>query len=723
MFGDFGFNGSFGRFGISSGGGSAPASVLSAVQADGWQGVWASATPPTFDPDNNPITQRFSRAGYDANGNATTYTEDLVILRRVRNPYSVGGAQLTDTASNVALQDYVLSTDSAVGVTNSSTEISPKPIAAWTMRDRQMVGDSIYWEIAAFHYYARNGRQVACVRVRGNDGTTQTPWQVVSTTAVSTYCEDANAVEVYSGTLDVSTLAAGTVSNPASCWLEAEVMPWIGGTASVCRSEDSSVAREFSRRYFGRNVTRAASPAYAYVASAGASPAGNDATGVWSTDPTVADDFPFLTVTGALTAMNVGAGNQAATNSIMDGCRIRIVDTVSMGAGPATARAQIIASLIVERAPGTARAAAIITHGASFRPRLTLTGSPVSLTEGSIVFNDVTINRTGAFTFIGEAANQLQCNFHNVAMPNTNTGSIHTSNAHVYFFGITFPTTVPSLGQTALQKRIMRGIVADLNNTGMEGWVTVGCNITRVNALGFADPSKPFISYSNKWLNPSSAGGVGSFQGVVSGGDLGGLVWVQNLIEATHTTTATAGFRFANDSPALGNIVHAVIHHNTETGYGSVNRRNQAYDEAPVARFHKFISQVGDLPSQLNTKGDVFQLDATRLGQFAYTHGVGCRGNFTMFQTNSAVTYSEMQTFPGLNCSIGTSSTVRNDPLFTNYQGTGGSGGTPSSGAGGGTYTLTGPSPARSRVANPVLAFDLAGNARPSANDAAGAYA
>ncbi len=712
------------RFG---GGGAAVAPLISSVQADGWQGVWASGTPPTFDPNGAPVYQTFTRQGFDATGAAVTFSEQIPILRRVREPFP---NQLTDTASNVALGDYIVSTDSASGVTNNSTEISPKPIANWVMRDRPLVGDTIDWEIIAFHYYARDNRQVACVRVRANDGTTQTPWQVVSTTAISSYCEDANPVEVYRGTLDVSALADGAVGAPTLCWLEGEVMPWVGADnatyalSSVLKSEESSVHREFSRRYFGRSTARAATPPIAYVASAAAVPAGNDATGVWSTTDATAAASPFLTVTGAMTAMDVGAGNQAATNSIMDGCRIKIVDTVSLGAGPGTSRTQRVAAVVVERAAGTARAAAIATHGASFRARLGIGTLLGTLSEGAIVFYDMTINRTGAFTFIGEAANQLQVHFHNVAFPNTSATTIQ-SNSQVYFYGTTFTTTAISLGQTALQKRIMRGIVADVNSLSIEGWLNVGCNFTRPNGLGFSDPAKPFIAYSNKWFNPSSTGGVGSFQGTVSGGDLGPVAWVQNLIEATHVNTATAGIRFANDSPALGNLVHAVFHHNTETGYNSVNRRNQVYDESPVARFHKFVSQVGDLPSQLNTKGDIFDADGTRLGQFAYTHGVGCRGNFTMFQTNSAALWSEFQTFPGIGSLIGTDPNTPQSPyatMFTNYQGTTGAAGVPVAGAGGGTYTLGGSAPARGILAKPVLAFDLAGSARPTSNDSAGAY-
>lgn len=698
------------------GGSGAVASVLSLVQSDGWQGVWASGTPPTFDPNGAPVFQTFTRQGYDAAATATTYSEQVPMLRRVREPYP---NQLTDTASNVALGDYILSTDTATDVTNNSTETSPKPIAMWVMRDRQMVGDTIDWEIIAFHYYARNNRQVAAVRVRANDGTTQTPWQVVASTAISSYCEDANPVEVYRGTLNISALAAGTVAAPTVGWLEAEVMPWIGATASVFRSEDQTEPREFSRRYFGRNVSRAATPPLAYVSSTGV-----DATGVWSTTAATASGLPFLTVTGALNAFNDAARGTPATNNILDGCRIRIVDTVNLGAGSATSRPQNVASVVVERAPGTSRAAAIVTVGATFRSRIGTTGLSGGLTEGAITFYDMTINRTGAFTFAGETANLLQVAIHNVVFSNSSATQF-LSNAAAYMFGVTFPGTNVAIAQSgaASQKRMLRGVTIDVNSANQEAWVTIGSTITRPSLTASLDTTKQRIAYSNKWLNPSSTNGVAAWVGTVAGENIGPIVWAQNLIEATHTTTATAGFRAANDSPAVGNIVHAVIHHNVNTGYNSVNRNNFFYDESPIARFHKFVSQVGDLPSQLNTKGDIFALDGTRLGQFAYTHGVGCRGNFTMFQTNSAVLWSEFQTFPGIGSVIGASSTVRNDPLFTDYEGTGGSGGTPSAGAGGGTYTLTAPSPARGIVAKPVLAFDLAGAVRPSINDAAGAYA
>jgi hypothetical protein len=653
----------------------------------------------------DPVTVQ--RQGFDATGAATTITDTLYTMKRVRQPYPNENSL---TADKVTLGEYIYSTDTIAGVTNSSTETSPKPVCAWTMEARRLVGNSIDWEIIAFHINGRGRQFVPCVQVRATDGTTTTAWQTVSTTSLSTHAEDANPIEVFAGTLDITALASGVVT------LEAQVPPFIGGAASVRSTADTAVQREFSPRRFYKDAARFAAPPLAYVASTG-----NDSTGVWSTSAATAAATPFLTVGGAMTAMNDATRGTPATGGFMDGCRIRIVDTVSIGS-VSTTRTQYAASPVIERAPGTARASAIVTWGATFRPRLGVGTLLGGLTEGAISFYDVTVNRTGAFTMIGEAGTVLQCHFRNVALANSSATAINNSNSVSYFYGVVNSGTPIAWGRsTGIQKRLIRGVTADLANNSMESWVTIGCTITRPSGLDSEDPSKGFINYNNKWLNPSSTGGVGAFTGAVSGGDFGPYVQVQNLVETTHATASTAGLRFANDG-ALGNLVHSINYANTHTGYGSVGRQNQLYDEATVARFHKLHLDRGNIYSQINTKGDIFQNDGTRLGQFAYFHGIGAQGNFSMFRVNGGA--SERKGYAGPGSLINTTSdTVRQDPLFTTDGGTQGSGGTPSAGTGGGNYVLQGGSPARGIVAVPLLRFDLAGNARLATNDAAGAYA
>ncbi|WP_377846980.1 hypothetical protein [Bosea sp. UC22_33] len=89
---------------------------------------------------------------------------------------------------------------------------------------------------------------------------------------------------------------------------------------------------------------------------------------------------------------------------------------------------------------------------------------------------------------------------------------------------------------------------------------------------------------------------------------------------------------------------------------------------------------------------------------------------FSQFAANSA---NEGQEYAGLKSNIGTSTTVRNDPLFVDPKAvTAG----PVAGAGGGDYRLQAGSPCIGMVVSSPLPFDLAGNARSATASAAGAY-
>ena len=636
--------------------------------------------------------------GFDGNGEAVTHRIVRPITARLRQPYP---NQAQNDPSKVVPSDYIYATDVIVRddpVANNSTETSPKPIANWIMPDRLLVGRAIDWEVVAFHRNARLGRQVACVQVRATDGETTTPWQTISEVSISNLCEDANPIEVYAGNLDVSALDDGLIT------LQGRVLPWIGDAESIFDSADQSATREFSARYFLKNETRADNPPLAYVSSTG-----NDSTGIWSSTPSTAEATPFLTIGGAMAAMNHTTRGAPVTGGIMDGCRIRVVDTVNFGT-TGTARPQNIAGVIVERAPNTDRAAATIIWDATFRARLGVGSLAAPLTEGAITFYDVSLNRTGAFTISGDSGTYLQVRLWNCVLTNNSTASIRNLS-HFYFYGVTIAGTAPSLNVASnLEYRIFRGLTADVNGA-TEAALLIGSNITRSSGTTFADPSRGAIIYNNKFLNPSATNGAGRFNGNVAHTNFGPLALVQNLIETTHTTSSTIGFAIAADAQ-LGNLIHAVVMHNTLTGYGSVGRSNFYYDEHPtVPRFHRLIREAGNIYSQLNTKGDVFMQDGTRLGQRAYSHGVGVEGNFSMFRPNSNTPFSENQVYPGIYSSIATSPSRRSDPLFVDYQGTAGDGAA-TIGMGGGDYRLQEESPARGRVSSAGLAFDLAGNAR-----------
>lgn len=680
--------------------GAAAFTPFTAIAADGWQATVATPV------DLSLSRARVSRQGYDTTGTAATISDTLYLTKRVRQAYP-SNASLT--ANNQALSDYVYSTDTISGATNNSTLTSPKPIACWAMPQRQLVGNSVHWEIAAFHRNARLGKQVACVQVRANDGTTQTAWQTVSTTAISTIVEDAVPVETYSGDIDVTALATGAF------WLEAKVYPWFGAAAAVLSSEDQTNLRDFYRAYFVKNTTTYATPPYVYVASTG-----NDSTGVVSTTAATALASPCLTIGGAIVKARAALG---ATSGAMAGLRIRIVDSITCGNPSYNSYGFGIGSVIIERAPGTARAAAIVNIAATFRPmQLAVTNA---INEFGLIFSDVSLVLGGAYIVQGEATCKAHVQFWNC---NINFGSFATGmrgSSHVAYYGVavtnahanTFSISAPN-GEV----RMMRGITGNLSGGAPTALNTIGCSLTNASAAAGIDVTKPVICYANKYLNPLNSNAPIYFTGAVaqSGVDLGAVAIVQNLVETIHTSSSSPSFRVASDGE-YGNIVHAVIHHNTILGAGILGRSNMFYDEhGSVARNHKLASVKGNIFVQLNTKGDIFTTNGARLGNFAFTHGVGCEGNFTMYQV-SAVS-SEAQAYPGIGSNIGTSTTARNDPLFTSYAGTTYANPTYTAGAGGGDYTLQGGSPARDILSGPLLGFDMAGVSRGSGMQHAGAY-
>jgi hypothetical protein len=685
---------------------SAPPPPISAVAADGWQATMVTPAELSFSPVS------VSRAGFTAAGAATTVSETLLTTKRVRLPYP---DQATLTAASVALSDYVYSTDSIAGVTNNSTVASPKPIANWIMPHRLVVGTTLEAELAAFHRNASGGKQVACVEFIASDGVNPPVSVKVAAAAVSGRTGDRNAVLSYKASLDITGLAAGLIT------LNAKVYPRIGGATSVADSAaDGNAARGFSPRYFLKNT---GAKSYAYVATTG-----NDSTGVVSTTASTAAATPFLTVLGALNALHTAIGGTSG----VDMGEIRIGNDGGtpfvLGSASAT-RTQKVAALTITRDPAVARANARVSFGSSaFRPRLG--GALVSpLATGALLFRDLAIVRTGLSTLQGESAAQLELIFDDCDFDNASHGATWFSNSHDWHYGTTFANlsgTSPLGATSAGEHRILRGV--GLQPASVAAGVSVEC----FAVLGCAIRNPNFVAASTRGFS----GGIVAFNtftdpptsnimlNIGQDAEVSGFALVQNLTEYISATT-NAVLRVSGDG-ATGNNTHVVIHANSHAGASEAGRWNLFYDDGTTRRTSKLQSMVGNIAVRLATKGDVFQQDGAATGNFAFKHGVGCRSNFTQFQTNSAVGQgsSFAQDYAGPDANYGTSEITRNDPLFTSHQGTTvAAGPTYTAGAGGGTYTLQASSAARAMLADPVLAHGLTGAARAASNDAAGAYA
>lgn len=673
---------------------------ITSARADSWS--VACTAPPTMDPVGSPRYLALSRAGYSLTGAATNHVETLVLTRRVRQPYP---AQASFDASRVSLSDYVYATDMILGgATNNASEVSPKPIANWALPDRRVVGNSLRLELVASHRNARSRSQVACVEFRATDGIT-TVTQVVSAPSILGLASDLNAVLGYACNLDITSLSAGPVT------ANAQVFPWIGGAASVLNSADQSAVREFRPQVFLKNVTLASNPVYIYVNAS----TGNDTSGAVSTVAATAEATPCASAAGAV-------NRAVAVNGSLDGVEIRFMagaHVLSTAAIIAT-RAQATAECIFTRDPNATKAGVILQFGATaVRLRFGAAG-------GWLRIKGTTLDRTGAQGFSGEASSRLRVIIEDFVFANNSQNATLFANSDGGWLGGSFTglTGNSILGPVAAGDHVlMRGVSGDLNGGALQLWNILGCNLDRPNLItsGTKSASGAIFAF-NKIKGPTGTTCIVLAQT----SDVVGCAILQNVLE--WTSTQTGHFIGISNDSQVGNGAHIVMHHNTIAGFWNSGRCNLFYDEGSTPRTNKLHSFVGNIHCALNTKGDVFRganeagADASsRTGNWAYLYGVGCRSEVSMFMdaNSGGLGTSFAQDYPGLGASIGTSATLRNDPLFTDYKA---STSGPTAGIGGGDYSLQAGSPAIGRVKAPVLAFDLAGATRSVTASAAGAY-
>lgn len=663
------------------------------IAADGWQMVAADTLPagPVIDSDPFDV----SRAGFNSSGGAVTYTEQMYVTKRIRDPYP---DQANLTADKVACSDFIYEGDIVSGMTNNSALVSPKPVAKWVSLDRDVVGNSITPEIVAFH---RDG--IAYVEFRATDGVT-TVTSGTSSAIVLGASYDRHAVIGYRATLDITSLTAGLITVHCKVW------PRLGVAASVLDSADKTARAEFSARYYVKNTTLAASPYYVYVDSGGG---GDDATGVVDTNAATAKETPVATVAGALQRINAVVGD-------VDGCIIRFMAGTHVLGSPAASRTQEAAVVTLTRDPDASRASVILTLGAaSFRPRL-LTGLNATVALGGMRIQDVTFNRTGTQPFSGEASNNLEVQLVDLDYDNSTYNNSLMSNTSLWWVGVNLTfgaiaTSMLSSTSTGFHN-LWRGCEGDIQKSSMERYCMVGCTILDAGRL------------VTSTLRTSNGGGM-AFCRIESNGtnapmfDIDsdtrelteGAFLVQNIFEFAATGSYT-GTTLSADG-GLPDTVHMISLNNTWTGFDTSGRINQFYNETvSEARSHTLHRTAGNIYGQLNTKHDIFITDGTRVQGWSYLYGVGCEGEFSQFK--DAGTFA--QEYPGKNANIGTSNVTRNDPLFVDYQGTIDA---VTAGANGGDYHLDTGSPCASILPRRWLPFDLEGTARPATNDAAGAYA
>ncbi len=668
--------------------------LFQSVNAAGYSVTYAS--PPPFDTVNSPEFFTASRQGFDATGTATTISENLLLTGRMLQVYP-NNASLT--ADEVALSDWIYSTDTIPSVTNNSTAASPKPVAIWAMRDRKVIGNSLRLEVVVDHRNAAGGETIACAEFTVTDGTT-TLTQKVSASSVSGQTGDKNAVIVYRAVIDTTSLADES-DITANC----KLYPRLGDASSVNDSSAEAVIWRFSPRYFRK---RLANPFYVYVSGTG-----NDGTGVVSTTAATARATPCATIIGAVLRL-------VAINSNVDYGVIRVMDDAThvFGTTGSPTKKQTHSELVIEADP-LAATVPRIEYGASTsaQPNLeSLTG-----TETWMTFRNVTVAKMGASTFARTVDNFI-IRFENCTLDLTVNNSISSTPGTIKYMaeGLTVingsSCNLLSIDTGGGPRwRLMRGV--EMSSVGnLSTYAIIGCNLTLVSGAG--------LNVSTGQLYDGAIVAFNQFRNIRSTllnltSDVTGFVLSQNLFEVTNGSIDRS-IRISSDS-ASNDTTHVILRHNTFMGFYSNGRNNIFYDDdanPANARTHTLFCCTGNLHCQINVKGGEFDSVVGRNGHRAYRNGVGCAGEFAQFR-DADPGGSFAQKIPGWGAKIGTSTTVRQNPGWTDYEGPTASG---VDGAGGGDYTLQPGAAAKAMVPVVALKYDLAGNPRSTTLASAGAY-
>lgn len=681
---------------IKGASGSAPGPVsdpiVQSINANGWS-VTTSNNPAAMEPEGaNAKFLYVLRKGFNAAAQAITFIDKLALTKRIRLPWS---QHLTLTTNQCALSDFVYQDDVVVGIPNGSTKRSPKPIMNWARVDRRIIGNTLRVEAVAFHRDARDGKTLACAEFIVSDGTNSVTAKVANMSILN-HSGDKNAVIGYAYDFDLTSL-----TDLSAITVTGNGYPHVGAAVSIRASNGAADSREFRALRYFKNVAKHASPPIAVVSSSGV-----DASGVVSLTEATAAASPFLTIAGAANGLRLAT---ALTGGFTDGCEIRIADSEVATGSFLAVTFQSQYELTITKLSTVTRAQA----------RLAMTAS-TGWRHTAIRFRDITVNRSNTAQFSG-----IRSVFESLVLNNNSINAAVFAGAAGtgYMLGVTVNGAMATnFGAGTAALHMARGVEIVGGTTQIEPWLVLGCrfrNGTNSSNRGTRTLNGSIIAFNEYYGITGQWTSVGADENITEG-----AVRAQNVVEGVSTTMANMFAPSADGQQ--GDVTGLIDWHNTFVGDREICRTNMLYNETSgKQRTHELTSSIGHVTTQFNTKHDIFSgannayPDASeRIGAWSVVYGVGFEGLFSCFRAANPT--SEHPEFAGMGASLGTSATVKNDPLFVDNKAVIASPLT--AGAGNGNYRLQAGSPLIGRVKKRVLPFDLDGNPRGVNGTASGAY-
>lgn len=623
---------------------------LVSINTDGATGVYNSP-PSAFLPDTSPETFTGTRAGYAADGTVTSYPFTRTITTRT---YQAPPNDALPTATGVAFDDYVYQTDIPLGITNNSTETSPKPIAQWTIAPRRVWTARCQGGLLCEH---RDG--IAAVEVWADDGVNQTAHQFITAPTLASRAGDQGAVLEWQFDLDIGNLAA-----PGAFTLKRIVYPKIGGPAS--RLLDTEFNQD-SPLFKSQTHRRKAAIHYAYLDKV----AGNDGTGQIKTtlgganDP---DNKPFLTLKAVMEAARPLMGNNR-----VEGFELRL------RTGTWTHTSAVTFNFYQDATSG----------------EVIITRDPVGTTRQNVIFDMTGIQDLG---LVCTAFVDMTFKRSTFAYPNLGrlrmrdmdidggAQGIALSNTETYFEGGIVLTGHDGVLQGGPNGPLMvRGVQAGALSGGTEVTTTnrhvAGSKLLGVRLDSNSQPESGGFVTGNVLSSPPTNNSYAAMGGAA--GTVVGFAYTNNTGD-WRSATANTGVGFTNDN-AQANVTHLISRNNTFGGAYFAGRLNIGYDESSgtTRRTHKLWRWENNVEGQRNYKGWRFVYynqgqtaeAPNRTGSLVIDYGVGFRNNVILYPaadgnhagvSGLAMTGTFSQQFAGINTIVGTN---QNSPLAANFAG------------------------------------------------------
>ena len=724
------------------------ATARTGVNGNGWV---ARVTLPylvaqTFDPSKISLT--VSDPGYDATG-TTTVARTIYGGAILRRQYSAQAspqaandgvtltvyfslsdwiyAGSTITAAAAASGFYGASASGAIAAPANNSTLAYTKALLDVLNDQHDVapGSATFpVEVVAYHRHMRNGRQVARVEVTATDASGHTSATAVSSTpALSLMQTQGNLAESFRLNVALANLNQGE-----PCIANIRVFPWIGDESAVLDLVRDGVnvtgavqtANSQTPLRFLCDKTGGYTGAVAYV-KAGA------------TGGAVGDrGTPFPTINAALAALPAWNNANKGHND-HSGSKIRLMDDGAGGAVAHTPSANLTATAghcwtDIEADPLNTAAVTVNINAA--RTTADLLRWKVKVTQAA----------AGNYLNGGSANNYVRQSVWGADLDVSagtsiplfmQIGLIYLSNTRL--IGVTngAATCMGGYGVTRTQCAKALGVLMDpTTNVSIKPFSAIGCKFTRTVMIEHNYSTVPnwdsmdgMVVANNHFLNMQVALVLARDNAVARG-----LAVVQNVMERAVTGTSQPALQIGGDggTAAVDNVVFA---YNTIPGKDGSCRANVMYTDVDAASGllkRGFVNRF-NLLAQLNCKTDTFTgvpsgsvTAKGRVGNWENRYTVGHLGWVALMgdaNGNAAASsggYLGDYLQPSIAPNVGTGAVTFTD----DKSGT--------TGAGGGTYSLTGGANAAfNRVPAGLsgLSFDIAGYARnDNGTGAAGAY-